>query len=417
MNDLTLLKSFRAERAVEDEEARAEIRQRLQGRFDAAGAGAAPTSSRNRVRRPAARPRHLLRRRRALVLVGATVTVTALTGIHLLSAGPTQQASAATPAAILRETAKIALSPSVPRSSPLPGPKQLLYTKIKQLELQSWIAGCEPGMGQICGSLGGTQSGANAFNALVQTTQGQWLGEGGVWRDRQVLGPLRFFSKEERSRWESAGRPLPPPFDPDYQRKIAQIRRENPSAGGSVRTREEDRGVVDVETVIEGDKLRAKPFRFPDTSRLPTNPKALRQAVEGNRISVSGLNLSYPLAKRLGTKATTNQLLDILAEGAPMTPQLRAAIFNALAEIPGIEVDTDATDSLGRHAYAIRSTEQQSGDELEFLFDPDTAELLAKRLSLGDASHLSYLRGVPAGTTINETTYLDTAVVDSPEEK
>jgi hypothetical protein len=417
MNDLTLLKRFRAERAVEDVEARAEIRQRLQRRLDAAGAGAAPVSSSGRVRQAAARPRHLLRRRRALVFVGATVTVTALVGTQLLSAGPTsQQAAAATSAAILRETAKIALSSSVPTSSPLPGPKQLLYTKVKQADIEGWIAGCEPGTGQICGALGGTLNGPNAFNALVQTTRELWLGEDGVSRERRVLGPLRFWSQDERSRWESAGSPLPPPFDPEYQRRIAQIPREKPPAGESVRTREEDRGVFDVETAVDRDKLRAEAFRFPDTSSLPTDPKALRRAVEGNRISVSGFNLSYPAANRLGTKQTINQLVAILGEAAPMTPQLRAAIFNALAEMPGIEVETAATDSVGRRAYAIRSIEPQTEEELEFLFDPDTAELLAKRFSLGNASHRPYLKGVPAGATINETTYLETAVVDSPEE-
>jgi hypothetical protein len=418
MDDLSLLMRFRAERAVEDEEARVEIRQELQRRYDAASAGAAPVSSRGQLRRPAARSRHLLRRRRALVFAGATVAIMALAGTRLLGTGPTaQRVSAATPAAILRETAKIGLSSRANRPALLPGPEQLLYTKVKQVQLQGWIAGCDPAKGPPCALLNGTLNGANAFNALVQTTQEHWLGEGRVSRDRWVLGPIRFWSEDERSRWESAGSPLPPPFDPEYQRKIAQTRRENPPSGESVRTRQEDRGVFDVETVVERDKLRGEASRFPDTSSLPTDPKALRRAVEGNRISVSGLNLSYPSAKRLDTKETINQLLGILGAGAPTRPQLQAAIFNALAEIPGIEVETDAADSLGRRAYAIRSTEQQTGEELEFLFDPDTAELLAKRRASGDSNDPPYLKGVPAGTTIEETTYLDTAAVDSPEEK
>jgi len=399
----------------EDEEARAEIRRELQRRFEAAAADAAAASSRGRAHRPAARSRHLLRRRRALVFAGATLAVTAPAGTQLLSAGPSsRQAVAATPATILRETARIVLSQSAPTSSPIPGPGQLLYTKVEQVELQGWNSGCEPGTREPCGTLGGTLNGPNAFNAVVQTTQEHWLGEGGVFRDRWVLGPLRFWSQEERSRWESAGSPLPPPFDPAYQRKIAQPPGGKPPAGESVRARE---GVYDVETAVDPDKSRAQPFRFPGTSSLPTDPKALRRGVEGNRISVSGLNLSYPSANRLGIQETINQLLAILGAGAPMTPQLRAAIFNALAEMPGIEVETDATDSVGRHAYAIRSTEPQTGYELEFLFDPDTAELLAKRVSLGHARQDRYLSGVPAGTTINETAYLETAIVDSPEER
>lgn len=412
MDDLTLLKGFRAERAADDAEARAEIRLLLQGRFDAACATSAPVASSDRPRgRTAGRLRLL--RRRALAFGGAVTVAIAAAGVLVLSSGPTAQKAAAE---ILRETAEIAVSPNAPTSSPQPGPGQFLYTKVKRVELQSWIAGCGPLEGRPCVSLGGTMSGPDAFNALMPTMQEEWLGEGGAWRSRWVAGTPRFWSEEERSRWEAAGSPLPAPFDPEYQRKLARYQRGDSLSGHSVKSRAERRGVFDTETVVNPDHSKGQPFRFPDTSRLPTDPKALRRAVESNRIPVSGFNLLEPSAKHLDAEATTNQLFEILGEGNPMTPQLRAAVFNALAELPGIQVNTDATDPLGRSGYAIRSLEKGTGNGLEFIFDPDTAELLAKRTFLGKSDHSPYLKGVPAGSTISETAYLETAIVDSTHE-
>jgi hypothetical protein len=154
---------------------------------------------------------------------------------------------------------------------------------------------------------------------------------------------------------------------------------------------------------MDGEHSKWKGFRFPDTSKLPTDPKALRHAVESNRIAVSGFNLIEPSAKRLSAKAAAAELLNILQEGNPMTPQLRAAIFNALAELPGVEVDTGATDMLGRQGYAIRSTDGNGGGT-EFIFDPDTADALAQREFL------------PSGLTSRETAYIESGVVDSTQE-
>jgi hypothetical protein len=260
-------------------------------------------------------------------------------------------------------------------------------------------------------------SGADAFNALMPTTQEEWRGEDGVGRMRWVAGTPRFWSDEERSRWEAAGSTPPPPFDPEYQRIVAQYRSEEPMPPGyETRTREENERVIDTETVVDLDQLQGQPYRFPDTSKLPTDPKALRRAVEGNQISHRGFNLANPSAKQLDSKGTTTELLNILSEGGPMTPQLRAALFNALAEMPGIEVETDATDSLGREGFAIRSIDGKTGGGLEYIFDPDTAEILARRSFLGERDKGSYLKDVPAGTTISETAYLESGVVDSTDE-
>jgi hypothetical protein len=120
MDDLTLLKSFRAERVRTDAEARAEIRRELEDRFDAAAASPSPVAFPPRGRSPIAPRRHLLRRRRAFAFGGALALAAALAGILVLSSGPTAQPAAAE---ILHETAQIAASSDAPTGSSRPGPR------------------------------------------------------------------------------------------------------------------------------------------------------------------------------------------------------------------------------------------------------------------------------------------------------
>ena len=342
-------------------------------------------------------------RRRGLRLSLAFAGAAALAGIVILSSGPTTQPAAAE---ILHRTAIVAAAAEAP--SKIPGPGQFLYRKFHRVELKGWVPGGEPG-GPSSDS-GGMIHQSDAFNGLESTTQEEWLAPDGAGRERKVAGTPQFFTSEERSRWEAAGSPLPTPFDSEYQQKYkAAFREGNPELKG-FHLLELRKGVADTENpALAG-------FHFPDTSSLPTEPKALRHAVEDNTISVRGFNLMYPSAKQLDAKQTSAELINILLEGEPLRPQLRAAIFDALAELPGIEVNTHATDSLGRHGFAISSIDPKTGGGEEFIFDPDTSEILAKRSFTGDPAGDPSLKGVPAGTTSYETAYLETGVVDSTHE-
>jgi len=391
MDELTVMRSFRAERVRPNPAARAAAWQALEARFaapPAAGAAAIAT--------PVRRRRLLPRRRRLLAFAGASAVAAAVAGVLVLSSGPTAQPAAAE---ILHETA-VAAATDTPAA--IPGPGQFLFTKFKRLELEGWIPGGpspeENAPGQV---QGGTMSRSDAFNGLVPTTQEWWTAEDGAGRVREVAGTPRFLTAEERQRWEAAGSPLPAPFDPTYQQRF-------PLAFSH--TLELGRGVVDREASA------MKGFHFPDTSSLPTDPEALRLAVESNQISVSGFNLMYPSAQRLDAEQTAAELFNILQEGNPMRPELRAALFNALAELPGIEVDTDASDLLGRHGYAISLLEPDTGVGSEYIFDPDTSEILAQRDFISEAGRNPTLKGLPSGLTIRETAYMDSGVVDSTQE-
>jgi hypothetical protein len=382
MDDLTLLRGFRAERVKQKPAARAAARRALEARFDPAPAASAPAIT---ARRGALLRRPLL----AFAGASAAFAAVAVAAVLVFSSGPAADSAAAE---ILHETAAIAAASDAPAQ--IPGSGQFFYRKVQRVELKSWIPGGES-MG------GGLMTRPGAFAALMPTTEEWWTASDGAGRVREIAGAPRFSTKEEQERWEAAGSRLPAPFDPEYQRRY-------PLAFDDAL--ELRRGLVDRET----SKLEG--FRFADTSRLPTNPEDLRHAVEDNEISVEGFNLMNPGAERLDTERTIAQLCNILVEGNPMRPQLRAALFNALAELPEIEVDTEATDSLGRRGYAVRSLDPETGGGTEFIFDPDTAEMLAERSFLGNRDRGPFLRGLPAGLTVRETAYLDTGVVDSTRE-
>ncbi len=393
MDDLTAMREFHADRAEEDLQARAAAWRALEARFDAVAASEPAT--------PARRGGRVFGRRRLLAFAAATTAAAVVAGALVLGSGPTAQPAAAE---ILHRTAVVAAASDA--SAGIPGPGQFLYRKLNRVQLESWIPVGTAGSAEPLGEIGAVMHRPGAFSALVPTKQEWWTAPDGSGRTREVVGTPRFLTAAERRRWESAGSPLPHPFDPAYQAMF--------KATAYPHALELRRGVVDTENPAP------QGFHFPDTSRLPTEPEALRQAVEGNRISVTGFNLMYPGAARLDAEQTKEELINILVEGNPMTPQLRAALFNALAEVPGVEVNTDATDSLGRHGYAIRSVDSKFGGGSEFIFDPDTAEILAQRTFLGDtrreARQNPAVKGLPSGLTTTETDYLETGAVDSTGE-
>jgi hypothetical protein len=400
MDDLTAIREFRAERDAEPPEARERVRLALDARMDAAAAearsfGEALADSRPPLT-PSAPPRAFIRRRRrVLAFAGAVAAAAIVAGTLVLNSGPTAQRASA--AEILHEAA--AAASEVPATS-IPGPGQFLYRSEQDISVMGWIAPV-PGPAADSGTaqIGSPLDYPNAYNALVSTRAESWTGDDGRGRNRQELGDLKFWNPAEEARWKAAGSPLPPPWNPEYRKRYPRSYRDALEAN----TR-----VVDVKHPGYGDS-----FHFPDTSELPTDPKALREAVEAQAIEVSGFNLRYPKVDHLDAAQTKEQLLNVLFEGAP-SPALAAAIFNALAEVPGVKL-IPAIDSLGRQGEAIRFAPEE-GVRREYLFDPDTSELLAQRGVLVDPSASRSYRELPPGTTTSERDFIETGVVDSIDE-
>lgn len=404
MDELTLMKSFRAERDAEPAEARKAIWRALEARIEAAAeesrafgeavAGSAP--------RPAAvrRRRRLgtVRRSRVAVFAAAALLAAIAASVLVLRSGPTAQPASA--AEILHEAASAAAAADAPTTL-VPGPGQFLYGKENRLQIMGWVSPVPHLYDNVpTASSGGTMNRPDAYNAVVSTQTETWLGEEGSGRRREVLGDLDFWSKAEEDRWKAAGSPLPPPWNPEYQRIYKRV----------------FDGATELNTHIvdQTNEGFGSSFHFPDTSKLPTEPQALRQAVEANAIEVSGFSLVFPHAEHLDPEQTKEELVNVMFEGMP-SPQLQAAIFNALAELPGIVIHAGATDGLGREGDAI-ILRAEEGVRAEAIFDPATGVVLATRSVLIDPAASRTFSELPAGTTVSENDVIGSGIVDSTEE-
>lgn len=99
------------------------------------------------------------------------------------------------------------------------------------------------------------------------------------------------------------------------------------------------------------------------------------------------------------------QIGDQLRNRPTPAPQ-RAALYRALAIVPGIQLVGAVTDPLGRHGEAIAYTDYGIKDEL--IFDPKTATMLEER-TIATARNP---QGLAAGTITSSTTYIQRAITN-----
>lgn len=300
--------------------------------------------------------------------------------------------SRAAVAATLRRAATAAAA-SDPQVDGPPDPGQFLYTKTMEVHLEAW----DPD-GPASGSrtkpryfTDGQLGQGNAMPALVPTLKQVWTAPDGKTRERETLARIEFLSADDQLRWEEAGSPPPWAFDP----KEHDVGRDG--AGRLVK-----------EYASKAFRGRREFTYMSRLSGLPTEPEALRLNIEHRRSESSPLDPSPASSPRGG--ATVERLLEILSE--PMaSPALRAAAFDALAEIPGIGLERNVADAVGRRADAIAWVRDR-GFGSRWIFDPRTGRILARaEMIFGPPS--TDENGVPPATVFRETAYLRSAIVES----
>lgn len=300
--------------------------------------------------------------------------------------------SRAAVAATLHQTATAAAASDSQVDAP-PAPGQFLYTKTMEVHLEAW----DPD-GPASGSrtkpryFTDRQLGqGNAMPALVPTLKQVWTAPGGKTRERETLGRIEFLATDDQLRWEEAGSPPPWAFDP----------------------REHDVGRDSSGRLVKEYASRAfrgrREFAYMSRlSGLPTEPEALRLTIEHRRGGSSPLDPSPASSPRGG--ATVERLLEILSEPIA-SPALRAAAFDALAEIPGIGLERNVADATGRRGDAIAWVRER-GFGSRWIFDPRTARILARAETIfGPPSTAE--NGIPPATVFRETAYLRSEIVDS----
>jgi hypothetical protein len=275
-----------------------------------------------------------------------------------------------------------------------PAPGQFLYTKTEVTQLEGWLPkGHGTGSKKHPRYFVSTND-PSARYALVPTLKEVWTAPDGKTHVRETLSQVSFLSNANQRLWEDAGSPPPFEYDPDEH----DVGRD--SSGRPLK-----------EYAARAFRSRHEFTYLSRLSRLPTEPEALRLAVENRDDGSAPLDPSPAYSARGG--GTVERLLEILSE--PITsPALRAAAFNALAEIPGIGFERDVADAAGRKGDAIGWV-RESGFGRRFILDPHTGQILAEaEMIFGPKATDEY--GAPAGTPYRETAYLQSGIVDSTRE-
>jgi hypothetical protein len=118
-----------------------------------------------------------------------------------------------------------------------------------------------------------------------------------------------------------------------------------------------------------------------DVDSLPANPAELEAELR-RRLSAAAAD-GDPESGFRGGKHPTDWEVFVVVEQAlahPLAPpELRAALYEVAGGLEGVEAAADVTDPAGRPASMLRL--DNAGERTEVFFDPDTAELLARRIT------------------------------------
>jgi len=270
------------------------------------------------------------RLRRRIVVVGVAAA-SALIVIAIQSLLPSQKGGPPVSAASeLQRLADVAsLSPAVDLAD------GYLYTEVDEA---SYLANTD-------------LSGGGTWFVHVRDRVETWIAADGSGRRVRTIEDVSFPTTQDRETWVGAGRP------------------NLPSIG------------VSVERYGPGGLLTN------DTSSLPTDPAALREAIH------SGTFIEVPPGP-LGTISGADFLLS--ESGVP--PEVREGLFQLMATTTGITLGASVVDPLGRSGESFSYQEGTSEETL--IIDPTSARVLARTSvdEFGYPSTYSYVRSgvVPA---------------------
>ncbi|MGI5166477.1 CU044_5270 family protein [Spirillospora sp. CA-253888] len=134
--------------------------------------------------------------------------------------------------------------------------------------------------------------------------------------------------------------------------------------------------------------------------RLPADPQALRRLAERNFPNNIDSETRKPVETRAGYVAQA--LLELLAE-QPVTPQVRAAGFRALADLPGVSSKGGTRDALGRKGELLVFSQYYPHVGTvtnRLIVDPKTSQVLSLgEQTTGRKPHKSELLYLTAGWT------------------
>jgi hypothetical protein len=116
-------------------------------------------------------------------------------------------------------------------------------------------------------------------------------------------------------------------------------------------------------------------YAYPALDTLPTSPAALRAALYA---AAARGGAAWHLPAGYSADAIVESLISILIT-VPMSGPLRAAVYEVLAQVPGVTLDRNAVDVTGRHGIGIIMKLDYPGSlplTREIIFAPGTFTVL-----------------------------------------
>jgi len=133
-------------------------------------------------------------------------------------------------------------------------------------------------------------------------------------------------------------------------------------------------------------------------STLPTDADEMYDWLRETAPKYSGQETDQAMFVRAGD----------LIRNTIVPPEVNAALFRAVARIPGVTVIDNAVDAAGRSGIAIARKDPDNPSRDEWIFDKKTHEFLGER----EVATSDWSGGVKKGDVTSNTAILDRAVVD-----
>jgi catechol 2,3-dioxygenase-like lactoylglutathione lyase family enzyme len=310
-------------------------------------------------------PRRPRRRRRAMVAIAAAGLAIAIAIPIALPGGVTGGADPAAAALLHRVALRAAQQP--PDSAP--GPGQYLYTRSESTFTLLYVVGD-----------------GSTFLFRTPNVREFWVSPDGSGRILNTPGAVTFPTEGDRAAWIAAGMP-----------HLSEW-------------------VTDEDADDEFDRFAPGELTFENHADLPTDPEALLELIESREL------IGGP-----GGDWETFSIVGDLLRQTYTSPKVRAALYQVVAGLPGVELVGRVVDGAGRPGVAVAYTNPSSDarSRLELIFDPKTTELLEEGEVLVADSTVDVESGGPgaiyggvgpAGTRTYSSTYLASGVVESTSE-
>jgi hypothetical protein len=150
------------------------------------------------------------------------------------------------------------------------------------------------------------------------------------------------------------------------------------SSDGLLRDENEPRDVR-LPSSQPGDEFYDSYAGYNHLKTLPTDPDAMYDWLRGRAARKFVIVIAGAPGFALGEDQAMLMAAGSLMENAIVPPAQAAALYRAVARIPGVTVDEDAVDALGRRGVGVASEDAKTPLRVEWIFDEKTHQLLGQR--------------------------------------